>query len=663
MPWVSYADHFEDLLLHRSLEEVSGGFYVDLGPADPVKNSVTKPFSERGWRGVNVVADRSLFESFCAARPGDLTLLARFASEPGGGRSEEGLILEGKGGAFSGLDAVLAEAPPEAIHFLIAASRGWGDRLLRRFPFALAKPWIVLRRGSGSAEEPKAAVDGFLLSQGYALARSDDGGRFYLARERSEKRVRLAADPGAGDDFLPFRYAEEIEGLRRERAELLGLTRLLSGENERFHRARAANPLRRLERALRGVFRRKAGGEVGAPPILEASSADGGAPVSPPEGGTAAPAVGALEVHRLSGVGRYGDPMPEKPRILVLQLDHIGDFVTRLPAFRLLRSLWPEAQIDLICGPWNLPLAKQSGYFQRILPFAFFPEQSAQCRPDPSRVRQIGSEFGAVAGSLGDYDLAIDLRMGTETRGLLGLVPAKLRAGFAAPEADVFLDISLPDPRVFAPGEKNRQGLNWEISALLLVRAVEAALIPAAAAAKAERPGGPPAQRLVAVAPGSGSTARKWSVLHYAEVCRKLTQEHRCSILLLGGAGDREDADRIAQGIPSERCRNLVGKVALADLAGCLSEARVLVGNNSGVSHIAASLAGIPVVIPYAGTVDFRVFHPVGKKVSVLRVPTSCSLCALLRAEECPHALACLESIPPEAVIREVLFWLGEAEA
>ena len=651
MPWVSYADHFEDVILHRSLEEVLGGFYVDLGPTDPVESSVTKPFSDRGWRGVNVVGKRSLFESFCEARPADLHLLARFAA-PREGLRAEGLFLEGKGRSFPSLEAVAEERASEEIHFLRAAGTGWGAGLLRRFPFTRARPWIVLLEGSEGAEE------GFLLSQGYALARSDGGSRFYLARERSEKRARLAAALGSGDDFVPFRYAEEIEGLRREREELLGLTRLLSGENERFHRARAASPLRRLERGLRGVFRGKAGG---APPIPEAVSAEGSAPASPPEGAKAAPAVGALEVHRLSGVGSYGDRMPETPRILVLQLDHIGDFVTRLPAFGLLRSLWPGAEIDLICGPWNLPLARQSGYFERIVSFAFFPEQSGNWRPGPSRLRQIGAEFAAIAGGLGEYDLAIDLRMGTETRVLLGLVPARLRAGFAAPEADVFLDIALPDPRVLAPGEKNRQGLNWEISAILLVRAVEAVLSPAASG-KAVRRGGRPPERLVAVAPGSGSTARKWKVERFSELCRKLAGEHGCSILLLGGAGDREDADRIAQGIPSERCRNLVGEIGLEELAGCLAQARVLVGNNSGVSHIAASLSGIPVVIPYSGTVDFRVFHPVGERVSVLRAPTSCSLCALSRAEECAHGLVCLESIPAEAVIREVLFWLEEGE-
>ncbi|WP_202213292.1 glycosyltransferase family 9 protein [Methylacidimicrobium sp. AP8] len=595
---------------------------------------------------MNVVGDRNLFEIFCAARPSDVALLAMFAAEPRDGLCAEGLILEGNGGSLYTLGALADESPSGEIHFLKAAGSGWPGRLLRRFPFSRAKPWIVLLERSGDpGEEQKAIGEEFLLSRGYALIRSDGHSRFYLARERSEKRAWLEEGVGAGDDFIPFRHAEEIKGLRRERAELLRLTQRLSQENERFHRARSASPLRRLERRMRGMFRRKPHGEKEEP-----------LPPIPRE----ATAVGALEVRRLSGVGRYGDRLPGKPRILVLQLDHIGDFVSRLPAFGLLRSLWPEGEIDLICGPWNLPLAKRCGHFQRILSFCFFPAESGDWRPSPPKLRRIGSDFAAIARGLGEYDLAIDLRMGTETRFLLGFVRARLRAGFSAPEADVFLDIALPDPRVFAPGEKNRHGLNWEISALLLVRAVEAAVVPAAAPPRERPRGAPRPERLVAVAPGAGSTARQWSVGRFSEVCRKLAEEHQCSILLLGGAGDRRDAERIAQGIPSERCRNLVGEVGLEELPRYLAEARVLVGNNSGVSHIAASLAGIPVVIPYSGTVDFRVFHPVGERVSVLRVPTSCSPCSLLRAEECPYAMACLESIPPDAVIREVLFWLGE---
>ena len=40
--------------------------------------------------------------------------------------------------------------------------------------------------------------------------------------------------------------------------------------------------------------------------------------------------------------------------ICAIKLDHIGDFVMAMPAFQALRSEFPSASIDLLCGRWNV---------------------------------------------------------------------------------------------------------------------------------------------------------------------------------------------------------------------------------------------------------------------------------------------------------------------
>ena len=54
MSFISYAQNFEDIMLWRALGHVSGGFWIDVGAADPDTHSVTRVFSERGWCGVNI---------------------------------------------------------------------------------------------------------------------------------------------------------------------------------------------------------------------------------------------------------------------------------------------------------------------------------------------------------------------------------------------------------------------------------------------------------------------------------------------------------------------------------------------------------------------------------------------------------------------------------
>src|ERR1041384_3211716 len=70
---VSYAQNFEDVLLHRIFGNLARGFYVDIGASDPMIGSVTKIFYDRGWSGINIEPS-STFPRLAAARPRDVNL-------------------------------------------------------------------------------------------------------------------------------------------------------------------------------------------------------------------------------------------------------------------------------------------------------------------------------------------------------------------------------------------------------------------------------------------------------------------------------------------------------------------------------------------------------------------------------------------------------------
>ena len=63
-------------------------------------------------------------------------------------------------------------------------------------------------------------------------------------------------------------------------------------------------------------------------------------------------------------------------RILVLKLDHLGDFLIGVPALKQLRELFPGAQITLICGSWNVPTAQKLGVADDVRTFDYFPENT-----------------------------------------------------------------------------------------------------------------------------------------------------------------------------------------------------------------------------------------------------------------------------------------------
>ena len=54
MRFESYSEYLEDMVLYCALKDVDKGFYIDVGANDPIHDSVTKVFYDRGWHGINI---------------------------------------------------------------------------------------------------------------------------------------------------------------------------------------------------------------------------------------------------------------------------------------------------------------------------------------------------------------------------------------------------------------------------------------------------------------------------------------------------------------------------------------------------------------------------------------------------------------------------------
>ena len=160
-------------------------------------------------------------------------------------------------------------------------------------------------------------------------------------------------------------------------------------------------------------------------------------------------------------VDRTGRPRtrPEIRRIAVLKPDHIGDLLIAAQGFDMLRHYFPTAQIDLICGPWNVALARKLGYFDNVYGVNLFYEVSGQ-QSDLAMAlaaRRAGIEQLADL-NLGPYDIAIDMRYDTNSRKILPTLDARVYAGYGSVHEFPFLDIVLPMHEV-----NNSPGRNTEV--------------------------------------------------------------------------------------------------------------------------------------------------------------------------------------------------------
>jgi ADP-heptose:LPS heptosyltransferase len=213
---------------------------------------------------------------------------------------------------------------------------------------------------------------------------------------------------------------------------------------------------------------------------------------------------------------------------------------------------------------------------------------------------------------------------------------------------------SLLDVRIEEPGERPEPERMVEIAA--------AAGYPSAPdddgrlALRSDLPRPPAELRsrpFVVVHPGAGASSRRYPIPLWKEVIRLLLAQGE-TVALTGS--DRDGELSTVLGLYADGGTaapvNLVGKLDLAQLAGVLAEADVLVAGNTGPAHLAAAV-GTPVVSLFSPVVSARRWAPYGIPVAVLG--DAQAPCRDTRARRCPvPGHPCLSSIQPADVVRAV---------
>jgi hypothetical protein len=125
--------------------------------------------------------------------------------------------------------------------------------------------------------------------------------------------------------------------------------------------------------------------------------------------------------------------------------------------------------------------------------------------------------------------------------------------------------------------------------------------------------GAAPIGRPIVLHPGSGSPKKNWPLDRFARVAAALAG--RAPVAWIIGPAEEESglAARVEAAVPG----SLVWRgLSLVELARRLAGARLLVGNDSGVAHLAAAV-GAPVVVLF-GASDPVVWAPQGRSVTVV---------------------------------------------
>jgi len=154
---------------------------------------------------------------------------------------------------------------------------------------------------------------------------------------------------------------------------------------------------------------------------------------------------------------------------------------------------------------------------------------------------------------------------------------------------------------------------------------------------------------LVALHPGAGSKTKRWPLQQFIELARGLRKDGSTKLLVIEGPAESGLARAIAGGLPAVLAVAVIRaeSLPLNLLAAVMVKCRLFIGNDSGISHLAASL-GIPVVVLFGPTLP-RHWAPLGPKVTVLRDSGGCRACSLDG-----DAHTCLENLALRRVVQAI---------
>ena len=149
---------------------------------------------------------------------------------------------------------------------------------------------------------------------------------------------------------------------------------------------------------------------------------------------------------------------------------------------------------------------------------------------------------------------------------------------------------------------------------------------------------------VLAIAPGSGAREKNWPEEFFIAVANRWRESTGgIAVLVIGPVETaRGGIDRLR-----ERCL-AVSDLSLSQVAALISRSAVYLGNDSGISHLAAAV-GVPTVALF-GPSDPRRWAPRGRRVTLISRQVHCSPCSNSTMKSCPHR-ACLSELSAEEVI------------
>jgi ADP-heptose:LPS heptosyltransferase len=321
--------------------------------------------------------------------------------------------------------------------------------------------------------------------------------------------------------------------------------------------------------------------------------------------------------------------------MFIIHQGALGDFILALPALEILRKAFPKAKLVIIGYPRILELVEKRFYADETL--------SIDQRRFASFFLQKGSLDPALSQFFSTFDLAV--LFGRDGEGTLIENVRRVCQGRIL-HIDPF---PRWDEKIHMADHLLKQFARYGLS--------NSAKNPKLYLRESDRhwawdfwrsKGVDPEERskVILIHPGSGSKRKVWPTERFLDLAHALQGHLGSKILVVLGPAEGPEVQKVFGRMESFV---LAKDLSLLQLASVMEGCRLFIGNDSGISHMAAAL-GLPLIAIF-GPTDPSVWSPRGERVFVVRKAIPCSPCSKERLLQCKD-FECLRGIGVEEVFR-----------
>ncbi|GAB3553023.1 glycosyltransferase family 9 protein [Noviherbaspirillum agri] len=278
-----------------------------------------------------------------------------------------------------------------------------------------------------------------------------------------------------------------------------------------------------------------------------------------------------------------------------------------IPALRALRAALPLANITLVGLPWAQQFARRfARYIDDFIAFPGHPELPEQ----PLREELVPDFYQAMRAQ--EFDVVLQLHGSGEISNRIAAdFGAEIIAGFTRHHDEGLESHFMAYPETSTEPERllglveflGAQPLGTELEFPL--QAEDEQELQQSGLNLGLTPG-----HYICVHPGARNRAKCWAPQQFAQVADQLHRESGLPVVLTGSAQEADLTATVAAHM-QEKSIDAAAPISIGAMAALMRHARLLVCNDTGVSHIAAALK-LPSVVIFTAT-DMERWAPVDR--------------------------------------------------